>query len=353
MRSILALAMILVPVTVWATPAPPSIASATYRFIWSERDLTGPGATHLRAAVQRAQFVLIGEQHNDRDTPLFTRTLYALLRRENGFHHLVVEQDPLGVEFALSPGRRGDVAAIGRGLRAWPTLLGFASDQDLALLADAGANVSGPDAVWGLEQAQSPVRYLEELAELAPAGAIRADIIRLLDRARAEDRTRADFGSFLAYDRQTLPHLKHLAARWAPASGSSASALLDGLVKSAEIYDYYVRAESDKDAALHHRNCTVREAWLKTQFTHDYRAAAASEVLPRALFKFGDNHIRRGIGSTGAWTLGTFVAGLATFDEMEAYGILVVAIGSDVPDWKHLPAELRPLLPATRPAGRY
>ena len=90
----------------------------------------------------------------------------------------------------------------------------------------------------------------------------------------------------------------------------------------------------------------MREAWLKAQFSRDYRAAGGA---PKALFKFGDNHIRRGVGSTGAWTLGTFVADLATYDSMEAYGILVVPIGADVPDWRHLPAEMIPLLPPNRP----
>ena len=33
----------------------------------------------------------------------------------------------------------------------------------------------------------------------------------------------------------------------------------------------------------------------------------------------------RGVGSTGAWTLGTFAADLATFNGLQAYGILVVA----------------------------
>jgi hypothetical protein len=352
LRCLFAISLVFVPAVGWAAPSPSARASATYPFAWGEHDLTGPGAAQLLAAARRAQFVLIGEEHNDRDTPLFTRTLYAALRREDGYTHLVVEQDPLGAEFALAPGRRGDAAAIGAGLKTWPTLLGFASDQDLALLADAGAAVAGPDAIWGLEQAQSPVRYLEELAKLAPVGTIRADVERLLRRARVEDRSREDFARFLAYDRKTFPELKQLAASWTPTPGSRARTLLDGLVKSAEIYDDYVRAEADHSPALHYQNGTVREAWLKAQFTRDYRAASASPGgLPRALFKFGDNHIRRGVGSTGAWTLGTFVADLATFDSMAAYSILVVPIGSDVHDWQHLPMELRSLLPDALPAG--
>jgi hypothetical protein len=330
------------------SPAMKARATATYPFTWSAYDIAGPGAEHLRAAARDAQFVLVGEQHNDRDTPLFARALYAVLRRDNGFSRLVVEQDPLGIEMALAPGRRGDAAAIGKELNTWPTLLGFASDQDLALLADAGAAEPGPAAIWGLEQAQSPVRYLDELAPLAPAGSVRADVTNLLARARAEERSRSDFAKFLAYDRQTLPDLRHLAKIWKPERGSRAQLLLSGLLKSAEIYSYFIEAHANHDPTGTYLNGTVREAWLKSQFIRNYRAEGGQ---PRALFKFGDNHIRRGVGSTGAWTLGTFAADLATFDGMEAYGILVVAIGSNIPDWAHLPPELRPLLPPERPAG--
>ena len=346
MRCLLAVLLALAPVAVSATPLEEIRAGATYPLRWTEQDLTGPGADFLFAAFRKAQFVLIGEDHNDRDTPLFTRTLYRVLHREDGFAHLVVEQDPLGIELALSEGQRGSAPALGRKLRTWPTLLGFASDQDLALLADAGAIGAGPDAIWGLEQAQSPVRYLEELVVLAPPGPVHADVTRLLDRARHEEQTRADFAKFLGYDRQTLPDLRTLAAQWQPAKGSRSADLLEGLLKSAEIYDYYVRAHTEADPALTYFNGTVREAWLKAQFTRHYRAVGGE---PKALFKFGDNHIRGGVGSTGAWTLGTFVADLATYDGMDAYSILVVPVGGDVPDWRHLPAELVPLLPAERP----
>ena len=291
--------------------------------------------------------MLIGEEHHDHETPLFTRALYEVLHRENGFSHLVVEQDPLGIELALAPGQRGSATAIGNKLRTWPTLLGFASDQDLALLADAGATVAGPDAIWGLEQAQSPVRYLEELVVLAPAGAVREDVARLLARARDEERTRADFAKFLAYDRHTLPELRRLSAAWEPLQGSRAQTLLNGLLKSAEIYDYYIRGQSEHDPEFTYLNGTVREGWLKAQFTRDYRGVGGET---KALFKFGDNHIRRGVGSTGAWTLGTFIADIATYDGMQAYSILVAPIGGDVPDWRHLPAEMAALLPTERPA---
>ena len=114
---------------------------------------------------------------------------------------------------------------------------------------------------------------------------------------------------------------------------------------------YYVRSKADADPALRYLSATTREAWLKAQFIRQYRVAANSGHYPRVLFKFGDNHVRRGVGTTGAWTLGTFVADLATFDGMGSVGILVVPIGSDIPDWQSLPADLRTLLPKVSPEG--
>ena len=348
MRHILTALFALLSIPASARPIQDMRAPATYPLTWSEHDLSGPGADHLREALQRVQFVLVGEEHNDRDTPLFTRALYEVLHREDGFSHLIVEQDPLGIELTLASGQRGSAAAIGAKLRTWPTLLGFASDQDLAFLADAGTVTNGPDAIWGVEQAQSPVRYLEELATFAPPGEVRTTVDRLLARAREEEPTRADFAKFLGYDRRTLPDLRRLAANWIPPEGSRPQALLDGLLKSAQIYDDYVRAHAEHDPAFTYLNGTVREALLKAQFIRRYRVAGG---MPRALFKFGDNHMRRGLGSTGAWTLGTFAANLATFDGMDVCGILIVPIGSDVPDWRHLPAALAPLLPPERPPG--
>ena len=88
--------------------------------------------------------------------------------------------------------------------------------------------------------------------------------LRCLAALSAEDLSRSDFGKFLAYDRATLPDLRHLAAVWTPASGSRAAKLLNGLVTSAIIYDYYARAERDHDPALHYQNGTVREAMAQS-----------------------------------------------------------------------------------------
>ena len=347
------LLVLLVAGRAYAADPPPRPFLASHTFPFSFRGgLSGPGAVHLKQALVGTEFVLIGEGHHDHDTPLFSEALYDALHASFGFDHLVVEQDPVGVEMALEPGRRGRPAAIAQGLASHPNLLGFASDQDLELLAHVGAVTPGSDAVWGLEQAQAPARYLEELVPLAPTSTAHAAASTLLARARAEERSRSDIGKFLAFDPATLSDLEHLQVLYGSEPGERADHLLRGLVASARIYALYVRARTEHAPSLGYANGVAREDWLKQGFLAHYRAALASTgAPPHALFKFGGNHMTRGLGTTGAWTLGGLVHDLAALNGETAYGVCVFAVGGSTPDWAQAPDLLRPLLPDARPIG--
>jgi hypothetical protein len=131
------------------------LANASHAFSSAGGRLIGEGRTHLLQQVAGAQFVLIGESHYDHDTPLFAVALYRELNSELGFHHLVVEQDPVGIEDSFAAGARGDAAAIAQIARRDPYLLGFSSDQDLQLLADVGRLEKNADPIWGLQTAIS------------------------------------------------------------------------------------------------------------------------------------------------------------------------------------------------------
>ena len=78
-------------------------------------------------------------------------------------------------------------------------------------------------------------------------------------------------------------------------------------------------------------------------------AAHLRQAFAEAEFKFGGNHMMRGLGSTGAWTLGGLLHDLAALNGATAYGVCVFAVGGSTPDWAQAPDLLRPLLPAARP----
>jgi hypothetical protein len=329
-----------------AHAAPPSaavqlVAKNSYPFTLTDNRLAGPGADFLRRATAGAQFVLAGETHHDHFTPLFDLALLDLLHRDHGFNQVVVEQDPLGIEAILQPKLRGDAVAIGHFLPSYPTLLGFASDEDLQFLAGASRLIPGPQPIWGIEQAQSPARYLELLAPLAPDAASRRLDETLLADARKAEPTRGDFGKFLALNPTTLGRLQALAAAYHKPPDTRAATLLTGLVKSAEIYSYYRRASAGEPVGLY--NNTVREAWLKAGFIAHYRQVGST----KALFKFGANHMIRGLNFTGAFSLSTFLHEFAIYNGTQAYGINVVTLGgynaaSDLTWMKNLRAALPP-----------
>jgi hypothetical protein len=323
-----------------ADPTHAVLAAATYPIVLRNGALTGPAATFLSAATANAQFVLAGENHHDFFTPLFDRAVFRLLHEQHGFDHAVVEQDPLAIERVLTPGLRGNAGAIGRELQGFETVLGFASDQDLAFLAGVSPTPGTPDPLLGIEQIQSPILALSILAPLAPDARSRADTVRLLDAARAH-RSRWGFIDVMALDPTTYPRLQALQREFHAAPGSRADTVLTALVKSAEIYSYYRRGRAGEPVGLY--NNTVREAWLKQGFIRDTKAAEPDGRL-KAFFKFGANHMIRGLNPVGSFSLGNFLNEFAIWNGETAFGIEIVTLGAyTAPD--DITA-LRPLLPA-------
>jgi hypothetical protein len=332
-----------------STPDTANLVQKASRDIdFADHRLSGSGGDFLLTEVAHAQFVLIGESHYDHDTPVFADALYQTLHEKFGFHHLVVEQDFVGMEDGLKPGVRGDVRALAAIARRYPYLIGFASDQDLQLLADVARLEHVPDPIWGLEQTQGTTRYLEELAQIAPSAELRSECELPLDAARKIEGARGPHGNYLSDNRDAVEKMTALRAHFHAAPGSRASRLLDGLVKSAEIYSYYRRAERGEFVGLF--NNTLREAWFKQQFLEYYHhSAKLGDAAPKALFKFGDEHMYRGLNPVGAFPIGNFAHEFAIANGQEAYSLAVVPLGS-YSKWSDMPAWLLPLLPPASPS---
>jgi hypothetical protein len=316
-------------------------------FSFSRTGLSGPGADFLRRETATAQFVLLGESHMDRDTPIFAEGLFGALRRDHGFGYLVVENDPLAIDTIGARAYRGDVRRVAELVKAYPAHIGFSSDQDLELMASVAALQKGPiPTVWGIEQAQGAHRYLELLLPLAPNAAARAEVERLLALARKESRENP--GIFMHDEPRTLEWLQALKASYAARPGSRADQLLSALITSAEIYSYNRRA-ANEPVGLY--NNTVREQLFKENFMRRYREAARGGKLPRALFKMGLYHMYRGKSPVHAYTIASFAHEFAIANGMRGYGLLVLPVGGDAKTLSGFPAWYQPLLPAELPSG--
>lgn len=322
------------------------VAAHSRPFALANDTLAGPGADFLRRQAAESQFVLIGESHEERDVPVFAAGLFRMLRSAYDFRYLAVEQDPIGTELIAGPPYRGDVRAIAGLSKRYPTLFGFSSDEDLALLALATAH-GRPDrpTVWGLEQAQGAVVYLEELRRLAATDAARRLVDAQIAAARAAQPTRISPAWYLELD-GTAPKLLELRRALGPTPGSRADSLLASLLTSAEIYAYYHRRERGEPVGLY--NNTVREALMKANFMARYRRASRGGALPKVLFKLGQWHLYRGRSPGGAFTLGNFAHEFAIANGLQAYGLAVVPTGGNT-SWGQVAAFLKPLLPPAEP----
>ncbi|WP_447911270.1 hypothetical protein [Brevundimonas bullata] len=319
-----------------------ALVEANTRPIAFDGGLSGPGADFLRDQTQKAQFVLLGEGHNDHDTPLFAGALFDGLRDWRAFDTLVVEIDPVAVDTLKLPANRGKVEAAADLARRYPNHIGFASDQDLELMAHA----AGVADLWGVEQVQGAQPLLEELVPLAPNDAVRAQVEALLTQVKSLETRRDQFGAFLHGDAETLPRLQALTTAFAAAPGSRAAFLLETMTTSAEIYSYYRRARAGEPVGLF--NNTVREALMKRLFLRQYRAAEAAGRTPRALFKMGAWHMYRGRNPNQAFPIGNFVHEFAISNDAEDYGVYVVALGENYADVTDLSSWMAPLIP-TKP----
>ena len=331
-----------------AEPPPPDrpalIAANSRSFAFADGRLSGSGADFLAAATADSQFVLLGEDHYLHDTPLFSAALYRMLYERHGFGHLVVEQDRYAMEDVLAPGRRGDAARIGQWVGRYPGSFEFGSDQDIELLALAGRLGKGPVAICGIEQGLGAPRYLDELIGLAPSARVKAELVEFRALAQKLDPEPTYSVNFLIAAGMT-ERLAKLRADFAAKPGSRADEMLFGLLRSSEIFGYYRRAEAGEHVGLY--NNTVRESWFKRLFMDCYRRMAKGERQPKAMFKFGSNHMFHGKNPTQAFPIGNFVHELAIANGSTAFGIMIVPLLGE--GYKDVPPELRALLPRAAP----
>lgn len=328
-----------------ADPAPSELlAKNSHVFSFEGGSLSGPGWEAMKRETANSQYVLLGEAHDDRLTPIFAESVYRTLNRAWGFDRLALEQDPVAMELACAPSRKGDPKAVAELAKRYPTMFEFASDQDLTFIANACAIGRAPNPVWGLEQALGSERYLEELETLAPNPAVKALVSQTLADVRLMEKVRKDYGKFLHDDPTTQARLEALRDAFAAKPGSRAEFLLRGLVRSAEIFGYDRRAGEGEFVGLF--NNTEREAEFKFHFRRRYDEAVKQGGAPKVLFKFGSWHMYRGRSPGSAFTIANHVHELAIFNGRDAYGILVLP---GEMTWADLDGWLKPILPTARP----
>lgn len=321
------------PVAPPPPPPPPPLAQELakhrYALALEEGKLAGPGAEFLAREAAAAQFVLLGEDHGLAEMPRFTAALFDLIR-PTGYAHLVVETGPLVTakleRMAAAPDAQARFAAFNRD---YPYGAAFYFWREEAEMMERVVKAMGgvPDTIWGIDQEFicAGALHLERLLELAPDEAARAlarahlafarqDMARMIGTKNPSD-------TFVCTARpETYAKLRAAFA----AAGPEAEVLLAALARSSEIYGMNALGRGWES---NFTRATLTKEYFRAYYD---RIARRDGRPPRALFKYGVNHMKRGRSVLGVHDVGNLVSELAEFNGSRSFHLAVICVKGTV-----------------------
>jgi hypothetical protein len=290
-----------------------TIAASRLVLTISDGRASGTAAAFLAGKAAASHFFLVGEEHGVATIADTIRALVPLLQAA-GYQHFAVETDPYMTRIIEDRLRDGGVPALAEYMHREGNAISmpFFNWSAEAALAEAflsGTARSPQGGLWGLDQvfigAYGPL--LARIAAQTSDPAARELAGSLATQAK---------GNLDFLGKVDPVELDRLRAQLERAGDAALLPLLDDMILSRRIYAPFV-GQSGWSAYQANR---AREDLMKRNFLANYRAAGE----PKALFKFGSNHMARGLSPTHVPSLGNFVAEMALSQAQDAFNLLVL-----------------------------
>lgn len=302
-----------------SAPAPEPVEILPLAF--SPEGLSGPGGDRLRAAMETAQFIALGEDHGFAGSPQLGAALAhdadAIAERQGAtpLYH-AVEVGPYTVHWVAARLESGGLDRLGAALTGRPWAMPFLSNVEDAALA---APFAAEGRLWGIDQefVGAPSVLFEVLAARTRDAAMR----KRLAGWREQDRAALSAGKFDAIMMATATEADFTALHAHFAHDPEALAIVDALAKSARIYRL-------NDSGRYLRNNEERAALMQGYFLTAYRAVPGP--APRVLFKMGGYHLGRGTTPTSIYDIGSLLPGIAAANGRTSLHIVYVPLAGAV-----------------------
>jgi len=291
-----------------------------YTLALDEGRITGPGADFLLKEAAQAHFFMVGEEHGIAEVPEFTSALFRALR-PYGYEHLVIETSPSMAALLDRLARSGpdSLAAL---FSRYPLGVPFYSwHEEAQLLVDALEGAGSEPVLWGVdyEFVLSGMLWLSELVRRAPTDEARAMAGRYLAKEVAAEHTLKELGNPTGLFLVVADPEDFDALRSAFAADSGALALLDWKETSTKAWRFQFAGEN-------YRSNLARTDFMRRSFAEQYRRHKGDRLVgPRAVLKFGGNHVFRGRTPVNVFDVGTLAAMLAEYEGSHAFNVMVVA----------------------------
>lgn len=313
-------------------PAPPAAPQPTllerlatragenrHRLEFADGRFSGPGWDLLVAEGQRASAFLVGEEHGIAENPKLVGALFGALA-PTGYDTLAIETSPM-IAGAMDAAVRDGTEGLRRLFADPGSGVAFYSMREEAelLAAVRAAGPAGRPVLWGLDYDLAADRLAIARLKARPKPAAAEAALAALEAASAAawaqyEATRGPQFIFnFSGDPATVAAVR---AAWPDADPESAW-MLEVLEETLEINKLYFggrgHASNQRRAELNKRN-----------LLRHWRAARAEGRTPRPMFKFGANHMLRGLSVTETFDLGTMVPELMAFEGGSAFSLLVL-----------------------------
>jgi len=307
------------------SPAPDAaarVSAARSTISISGGRLAGPGAGVLRDALAGAQFVMLGEDHGTREIAQFSGALFETLA-PRGFDTVAIETGPVLAAkmrgWLASSGERPQYATFESAHGGATAFYGW--QDEYAFLAGATRATRGALRLWGLDQELMGASklLLESILAQRPGPHSTALIRAMLAQDAADYAKAAQSGDpgqmFLL---QVDPSSLHALEASLKQDGNARSQqLVAGLIATRNIYANCcnsLAAQSNRDRAL---------LMKQTQVAY-VNAAGAYARPPKIFFKFGGEHLYRGLNPLSNLDLGNYVSEIADGLGLRCVNILVL-----------------------------
>jgi hypothetical protein len=275
--------------------------------VTGETGLGGPGADRIAGWAGGVNYFMLGENHGNAGMARFATALSITLAGK-GYGYTAIEADPLmtGELVRLLGGGKPALAAwMGQDQRQRAIPFYFWSEEADFILA---AMKRGP--VWGLDQSFVAAAHvhLDAIAARTRSPKARAIATELAAEARKDV-----MGFIGKVDLERLTAL-----RTAMAKGDPAIALTEQFMESVVIYAPFIR----DDGGSTYAGNLKRETLMKTLFQANIDAVTRpGRAAPKVLFKFGANHLMRGLSMTHMPSFGSYIAETALAKGQKAFNL--------------------------------
>lgn len=295
----------------------------------SQNGLSGDGITFLLNESKNAQFVLIGENHNTKEIPEFTSALFDLLHNHYQFEYLALEQDPAMMRIIAD--RNTNIQDLAR---KYPYGFTFITDQELAMIEKTRSISKAKNPIWGCDQSFGASHSLDIINNFLDSKMKNQMMIDSLykDIYKKEMTRNLESYHYMAElnKREQLLTIKNNV----PSKYTKRLAFyIDELLISDTIYNLIKTKK-------HFESRSMREEYMKIRFLSEYKLASAKDQLPKAVLKFGNNHLNNGYNpGSNVNSLGNFVRQFALVNNKSSISINTMIYRNDGSDWDYFKSD--------------